>query len=842
MLRVAVNLVTAFAFLALAGDLFAGGADDAAREPAEIEFEGIESFDIESVRRALATDVPMQAASHPRVPIAEYLRTLRHRLGEGYQYAGYLNVKLSVRQDEATGQIKARIREGKPYRCGTIEVTGVEADEALAIQAALEEPFPPVDAVPVTITAADGTEHTVWETSQGQPARLRAPVWPRGGQARAGTAAWSEVWRRIYRHLRASGRYKPDFTIDVVPNHDEGTATLVVKIKDLGPVSMVAGIVIEGARRNSPEDVKEFLGLRQGVEVSERQLALWEHRLWSSGRFGGAYVRARELEAAPHEGPRQDIHVSLHEHPDVPLLREPLSPESTLILKARDWLARLCEVRPDEDVTIDVEWSPQGSFLTRWFQNRLDLRASLFSGSSRGEIVSWSIARNGMPPTFSETLILRDPRITFFAPERSTRFEFDRPEIGNVRLQLRTYACDQDKVKAGESPFGCSFEFQAGTSSDSAAQYLETRISIDPVVALAWPRRQGCTATRRAGRLFLVSKTVHAEIEEQTGRMIDLRIEDKKHAFSLHLRTAAGAVAAELQRQEELLSTSLNAFDAEHPLHAASLFLAGEFSRFAEREMSASKHKQAAALRKLLALWSPEPIGEAVRLLLFAPGPREFLIPRNDDGQRRAGLTFLVLALKDYLVPAYDAGAPSSPSWSLGRDALLTAVAHRTGLIDPQFAQANCGPVAHLAAAFALREIDPPQAALLARSGLEHLSAAEFRYEYAPLLAQDTWLGRSFLSLASALRQLEPHEIRALLRFLPKQFPRYPIANSLLQLNTDPQRPLSAAVAAALDQLWDRTLRAEVAARLNEIIAKARDAAPGRAQKSPIQQVSGRRP
>src|SRR5207248_81751 len=128
------------------------------------------------------------------------------------------------------------------------------------------------------------------------------------------------------------------------------------------------------------------------------------------------------------------------------------------------------------------------------------------------------------------------------------------------------------------------------------------------------------------------------------------------------------------------------------------------------------------------------------------------------------------------------------------------------------------------------------------RSGLKGLSGAEFRREYAPLLAQDTWLRRNILSLAAAARRLEPAELRALAGFLPKQFSPETVVESLPQLTSDAQRPLPAAVAATLDRLWERTLRDLVASQLNEIINNTRDATPGPIKGGAIQQVSGQKP
>ena len=90
----------------------------------------------------------------------------------------------------------------------------------------------------------------------------------------------------------------------------------------------------------------------------------------------------------------------------------------------------------------------------------------------------------------------------------------------------------------------------------------------------------------------------------------------------------------------------------------------------------------------------------------------------------------------------------------------------------------------------------------------------------------------------SGRRQLDRSEICALVALLPKQLPRDAIAESLLQLSSDPQRPLPAAV---VDRLWERTLRDQTAARFHQIIESVPASAPGPIHDGQIEQTSGRR-
>jgi len=70
-------LVTLWLGLALAAGARAAPEDDESlRDPRNILFEGIKSFEVSQLQKRLALDIDVQVAGHPKSPLPEFLRRL----------------------------------------------------------------------------------------------------------------------------------------------------------------------------------------------------------------------------------------------------------------------------------------------------------------------------------------------------------------------------------------------------------------------------------------------------------------------------------------------------------------------------------------------------------------------------------------------------------------------------------------------------------------------------------------------------------------------------------------------------------------------------------------------
>jgi hypothetical protein len=239
------------------------------------------------------------------------------------------------------------------------------------------------------------------------------------------------------------------------------------------------------------------------------------------------------------------------------------------------------------------------------------------------------------------------------------------------------------------------------------------------------------------------------------------------------------------------------------------------------------------ALRKLVHRWSPPAIAD----LDAAPGGpsspdsvEPFWIPSyragwNYDDLLKPGSLSRKNAMAGVVLPIYRKLVPRTGwMWPVGRDAVLywsAQAAPPTSRLLGQVSSFDHGPLGDFVLGsldtLFLGTFDMPvdgaprgfNARLIqnaGRTGLLRLSAAAFARDYDSLLEGDSWLGRWCLSTASALRELNESELRALARLLPDDVPREAIVQCLLRLRAGRDKPIEKVLPAAFDALWSEVL------------------------------------
>jgi hypothetical protein len=234
------------------------------------------------------------------------------------------------------------------------------------------------------------------------------------------------------------------------------------------------------------------------------------------------------------------------------------------------------------------------------------------------------------------------------------------------------------------------------------------------------------------------------------------------------------------------------------------------------------------ALRKLVGRWSPPAIGELFDFSDDGKGTSDdrFLIPsfrvgfslddmEEPGSQSRKNLVGMFL-------PAYRRFVPRGSSlWLVGRDAALSWAAGDTAS-NERLAETcespEIGPVAELLLGSLASFIAPELSERAGNVGIRHLSVAAFRIDYRAILTDDSWLGKSVISLARTVRTLDDAELNALSDLLPPNAPRKLFVNSLRELKASPAQPVEAVLPAVLDRVWAEFLRAEVSVSLRQFV------------------------
>ncbi len=273
--------------LVLAADAKAASADDdeTARDPHNIVFEGVKSFEAETIRKRLAIDIDLQVAGHPQNALANYLKKLEEVLLSGYRTSGFRSARIEARFDPKRRRVIARVEEGPRSRCAKIRVTGLDREESQDLVAELIQDVPPANAVPIVVARDDGTTQTIWETATGSPAKLLKPAWKAGEPFPFDGSLEARIEKRLTQWFWDRGRVLTRFHVWFRIKDGSDDANLLVAVDDPGVPATIGEIDVQGARISTPQDVLEYLAVRPGMAFDGRVEAQLQRRLWESGRF-----------------------------------------------------------------------------------------------------------------------------------------------------------------------------------------------------------------------------------------------------------------------------------------------------------------------------------------------------------------------------------------------------------------------------------------------------------------------------------------------------------------------------------------------------------------------------
>jgi hypothetical protein len=804
--------------------------DESVRDPLHVVFEGVTSFDAVQIRKRLALDVEMQVASHPNNSQSDFLKKLEERVITGYRDSGFPKVRATARLDAKQRKMIVRVEEGARYRCSKVRVIGLVPDDAEALVAALTEKSHAIYDLPVAVPHDDGTTQTVWETVNGVPAKLANPLWKVGEPASFDKSVLTWVDTRLFQWFWARGRVFAKHHAEIKVDDGTNTAVLVVTIDDPGVPTTIGEIVVQGAEKNSADDILKFLEIRPRMRLDARTEARLYRRLWDSARF----IRAEIKKATPNQSDkiaRVNLNIVLQEHPRAPALTTPLDPCEQGFLKLRDWLAQWTAGVYDDDLVIDARFDP-----SKWeSESQPDdgqprppvkmIDVHVVTSARRGQVISIQVARDGIP-MFSQTFMARDRRAIVHAPQVGKYLEIEHSNSMQLFSSISLNAFKPRKAKDLGTSMSLGLEFK--TVSSGAATPLNVKAELSPLaVLLESSRFTDVKSQTAAGILTLQAEGLGVEIDERTGRPIDVELNSKERG-QIHFRTERGALRREFDRQEELLRNSTNVFDADRPWNSFAVYGLNEYIRLFNDELSPGSQASLAALGKLCQHWSIEPLGDLIRPIDDLDwSPEAFRLPGKQVQWAYPTLAMLDIGasgtLAGYLLPIYRELVPRTGwFWPMGRDGLLAAMGRQPGVWE-QMAQykqvADSGPLGHLTAAWALQPYCPKVSKKLANRAIKRLSAQAFQADYTPLLVGDSWLGQNIVSLADALRHLDESEIRALVRLLPDKSHHCQIADSLLLLKADSRRPVDRVLPVVFERLWQTSVKPPVETTLQTLAA-----------------------
>ena len=371
-----------------AGTLPARGEDAPERvgnlgAPDRLVIRGLESFEVEQLRRPLLADHDLLRFSVPKGSRATLLGEYARRAEQALRLTGFAEATVvpTVETIDGTEKLVLTVSEGPRFDVGKVVVHGLPDDVAARLETRLRSPAPPALACRDVVRRADGSTREVWRIADGSVATLSPALWPRSGPAPCDDATMNDVRFLVAVFLQQEGYFDitpprdpadpapaaivPSDVVDpgieaTLDTRDGREATLTVSVKALPPKSWISRIDLSRGVTTTPDEMATFLGIAVGAPITTQSPVEWMNRLRDSGRFIDHQVSIQpDLLEPGGRIVRFDI---VEYEPMMPLSR-PLSREEETMLRCRRWLFDALDDERDLVLTIeptDIELNWKG--------------------------------------------------------------------------------------------------------------------------------------------------------------------------------------------------------------------------------------------------------------------------------------------------------------------------------------------------------------------------------------------------------------------------------------------------------------------------------------------------
>jgi hypothetical protein len=291
-----------------------------------LDVRGLKAVSADDLRQALLSDGEFQLASTPTAPLDEFLRVTRARLQSGFLRSGFPEAKVEVTTDSARQSLLVAVSEGPRLNAGEIEMTNTGPIDTLRLKDYLLKGAEP-GRFPLKLI-----DNGAQVKSEGTPKKPRDPLWEPGTPAPLDPFAIDRFEEDVRSALALQGFFAARFSVATRRQGD--TARLVIHFDDAGPRALLAEIQINGAVRNTRDEILTFLKLAPGTTLDSKKLQSLQSALWDSARFWRHTLTMTRL---PDDPTRVKLTIDLVEHDTAPTLGHELLPEQTALLRCAAW-------------------------------------------------------------------------------------------------------------------------------------------------------------------------------------------------------------------------------------------------------------------------------------------------------------------------------------------------------------------------------------------------------------------------------------------------------------------------------------------------------------------------
>ena len=776
------------------------------REFDRFTFEGATNFSGENLWLGLNSTYDFPAQSHPLAPRAAFLAAIESQLHLGYIHCGFPDARITARYDDKADRVIVHIQEGIRYQCGPVIVIDARKIptqpivEALTVTNActdvLSQPFQFLDNSPANRTEVAETNST--------------KIWVAGQPAHFDDISLRYLSGKVTNTLAKHGFFLSRFSLNIVTNAADRTATLQVKILDEGPPASIDRIEVAGNRKNSREVLLNFLGLKPGMAFTSDLAAAANDQLYHSARFLTNSVVA----GPPDTSGRVKLTVTVLEYDESPPLKSEFNPTGKTMLEARNWLSKLGGSRDeavfsvsgysDEDTTLQCILAPQ--------QGLLILENEMVSGTNR----------------LRHALIASSSQIALYVPKVQQKFvtHFSTEQFKSY-LTVETHAPDSNG-NCGDFTLG------AGLNSiddlTNAPPYVLS-VSFAPAAFLRLAHSTNSTIWFAGGQLIRSNSSSVIKLDARTGRFIELTFIGQEPPYTrMSLHFEPDAFESALARIEYDGAGFTNVCRTNAPFGSAVAFFGSELVQlpfvdsFLRTKLPAITCAQLPTLlqqlgtKDFLAPFEDEFTDTRKNVKNLAG---EFEIPEESRPGGGGPVAAVMTTAAQWFLEASDLMfQPRSWPWTVSRDMAFLS-RNQPAYVGPDMldisASSETGPIGCLITAQLLKSLNPAAAKILATRGLERLSTDAFRSDCRLLLDEHYIAGRFAARLAATLGALDELDLDAFVEPMNAAQAEF-IRDCAQRVHAaKPGQPLIETIAPALDGYWENELKQNVANQLKQL-------------------------
>ncbi len=522
------------------------------REFDRFNFEGATSFSTGNLWLALNSTFDFPVQSHPLAPRDAFLRAIESQLRLGYSHCGFPDARIIASHDARADRVVVRVEEGPRYRCGPVEVIGARKMpvppivEALTVTNAggniLRESFQFLDNAPANRSETAETNTT--------------KIWVAGQPAHFDGITLDYLSGKVTNTLAKHGFFRSRFTLNVVTNPADQTATLQVKILDEGRPAIIDRITVMGIRRNSRKTVLNYLGLKTGMFFTSDLAAAINDRLYQSARFLTNSVQA----GPPDASGRVKMVVEVVENAEGPPLNDAFKPVEQAMLKTRDWLVKLSD--SGEEAVFSITGNPDDAdsaqFILAPRKGLLMLESRMVGGTNR----------------LRRALILSPSQIALYAFDRQQKI-FARLSAAQFEsyLTIETQPPDADGHCAN---FTVGAEIQSlGDATNAPPSALS--LSLAPAAFLHQTPGEHYVRQFDGDQLVISNAETLLRLDARTGRIIEMAFNrQESHHPHLALHFEPDAFGPALAGAERDGAGFANLYHTNSPFGSTVAFFSSE--------------------------------------------------------------------------------------------------------------------------------------------------------------------------------------------------------------------------------------------------------------------------